>query len=98
PYHDRCRRHAGACRLVPPRRLHMLPLRPLLVGLTGLLMLSAGRARAEDPVQQKAPGTTLRFEVTVAKGLLEAPVNGRLLVVMDPPTKEKREPRTTIGE
>jgi hypothetical protein len=73
-------------------------LRPLLVGLTGLLMLSASRAPAEDPVQQKASGTTLRFEVTVAKGLLETPVNGRLLVVMDPPSKEKREPRTTIGE
>jgi hypothetical protein len=55
-----------------------------------LLALAALRGEAR-------PGsTTLRFEVSVAKGLLPDPTDGRLLVVL---ARSKRpEPRSTIGE
>jgi hypothetical protein len=44
-----------------------------------------------------APATGLRFEVTVAPGLLEKPTDGRLLVVLGKPGEES-EPRQSIGE
>jgi S-formylglutathione hydrolase FrmB len=66
----------------------MLRVRPLLVGLAGVLL--PGCASAAEPA------TTLRFEVTLAKGLLDAPADGRLLVVLDRGKNE--EPRHTIGE
>src|SRR5437016_1031895 len=62
-------------------------LRPLLVGLVSLLPL--GCASAAEPA------TTLRFEVTLAKDLADAPLDGRLLVVLDRGKNE--EPRLTIG-
>jgi hypothetical protein len=49
---------------------------------------------ARDPAAAKT--TTLRFEVTVAKGLLPAPRDGRLLLVLA--GKKEPEPRTTIGQ
>src|SRR5262249_42399691 len=63
-------------------------LRPPPIALAGWLLL--GRAPAAEPA------TTLRFEVTLAKGLLDAPADGRLLVVLDRGKNE--EPRHTIGE
>ena len=39
--------------------------------------------------------TALRFEVSVAPGLINAPQNGRLFVVLG--SREQPEPRTTIG-
>src|SRR5579872_534980 len=42
------------------------------------------------------PATALRFEVTVARGLIDAPRDGRLLIVLG--RKKSPEPRTTIGE
>src|SRR5690349_13747358 len=66
----------------------MLRVRPLLVVLAGVLL--PGCASAAEPA------TTLRFEVTLARGLLDAPADGRLLVVLDRGKNE--EPRYTIGE
>src|SRR5262249_825799 len=40
--------------------------------------------------------TALRFEVTIAKGLVSSPQSGRLFVVMS--SKSQPEPRLTIGE
>jgi S-formylglutathione hydrolase FrmB len=51
-----------------------------------LLMLNV--ATAAEP-------TSLRFEVTVRKGLLDAPQDGRLLLVLGKPSEA--EPRFTIG-
>jgi hypothetical protein len=56
-----------------------------------LLLVFLGDARSDE-----VPATTLRFEVTVREGLLEAPQDGRLLVVLD--RKKSPEPRLTIGE
>ncbi|HZY83440.1 MAG TPA: alpha/beta hydrolase-fold protein, partial [Gemmataceae bacterium] len=42
------------------------------------------------------PATALRFEVTVARGLLDAPRDGRLLIVLG--RKKSPEPRFAIGE
>jgi S-formylglutathione hydrolase FrmB len=42
----------------------------------------------------QAPATGLRFEVTVAPGLLEKPTDGRLLIALG---KGDREPRSSIG-
>jgi hypothetical protein len=60
----------------------------LVVLLPALGLLAPGRA---------APtATDLRFEVTLARGLLSAATDGRLLVVLA--RKKEPEPRTTIGE
>jgi hypothetical protein len=61
--------------------------RPLLILLAGVLF--ADRVTAAEP-------TTLRFEVTLAKGILEAPVDGRLLVVLRRNAND--EPRLSIGD
>ncbi|HEY7426039.1 MAG TPA: alpha/beta hydrolase-fold protein [Gemmataceae bacterium] len=42
------------------------------------------------------PQTSLRFEVTVARGLLPIPQDGRLLLVLD--RKKRPEPRHAIGQ
>src|SRR5207237_109450 len=43
--------------------------------------------------------TELRFEVTLAPGVAEGPVSGRLLVVLEPGRGRRgREPRLAIGE
>ncbi len=59
---------------------------------TTLVLLSAVvlLAPAAEP-----PATALRFEVTVAKGLAEGPLDGRLLVVLDP--RKEPEPWRSIG-
>jgi hypothetical protein len=49
--------------------------------------------RAEDTVPEK---TTLRFEVAVAKGLLDKPADGRVLLVLA--RRDRPEPRRTIGQ
>src|SRR5258705_9645414 len=54
---------------------------------------------AADPSSAKSPA--LRFEVTVAAGLLAQPTDGRVLVVLsrDKDTKDKKaQPRRSIGE
>ncbi|HEY7309072.1 MAG TPA: alpha/beta hydrolase-fold protein [Gemmataceae bacterium] len=43
-----------------------------------------------------APNTALRFEVTVAEGLLPVPRDGRLLLVLD--RNQRPEPRRAIGQ
>src|SRR5262245_57246942 len=59
--------------------------------LCGLLSLAAWGICADPP-----GGTTLRFEVTVAKGLLAGPRDGRLLLVL---AKSGRpEPRSWLGK
>ncbi|MEK6288531.1 MAG: alpha/beta hydrolase-fold protein [Acidobacteriota bacterium] len=45
---------------------------------------------------QSARTAALRFEVTIAPGLIPSPQNGRLFVVMSP--KSQPEPRLTIGQ
>ncbi len=40
--------------------------------------------------------TGLRFEVTIAKGLVSGPQNGRLFVILNP--RQQPEPRLTIGQ
>src|SRR4051794_30033280 len=40
--------------------------------------------------------TALRFEVTAAPGLIQAPEDGRLFVMLDP--KGRREPRLRVGQ
>src|SRR5438128_11369079 len=44
---------------------------------------------------QSSTSSGLRFEVSVAPGLINAPQNGRLFVVIG--SREQPEPRTTIG-
>lgn len=63
---------------------------PVTASLLLPVVLVPGRA-ADAP-----PQTSLRFEVTVAKGLLSAPQNGRLLLVLD--RKRRPEPRRAIGQ
>src|SRR5262245_32598970 len=46
-------------------------------------------------LQAAQSGETLRFEVTVAPGLIPAPQHGRLFVVLA--SREQPEPRNTIG-
>ena len=46
--------------------------------------------------KHNARTTALRFEVTVAQGLIASPQSGRLFVVMSP--KSQPEPRLTIGQ
>src|SRR5262245_66617117 len=48
------------------------------------------------PAAPPRPTTPLCFEVTVAKGLLPKPTDGRLLIVLA--RQKKPEPRRTIGE
>ena len=56
-----------------------------------LVILGVAPSHAADD-----PHTTLRFEVTVARGLLSAPRDGRLLLVLD--RKKRPEPRRAIGQ
>jgi hypothetical protein len=60
-----------------------------------LLLLIAGVSPfwAAEP---GVPATALRFEVTMAEGLLPAPQDGRLLLVLD--RKKRPEPRHAIGQ
>jgi hypothetical protein len=60
----------------------------LLLGATLWFQL-----RAEDRTPEK---TSLRFEVTMARGLLDQPVDGRVLVVLA--RRDRPEPRRTIGQ
>jgi hypothetical protein len=60
-----------------------------LIVMLLILWTAHGRCLAD-------PATSLRFEVTVAKGLLPAPQDGRLLLVLD--RKKRPEPRWTIGQ
>ena len=55
-----------------------------LMFLSALLTLGPRATPADESAKAKASAgeTTLRFEVTLAKGLLEAPTDGRLLVVL----------------
>src|SRR5688572_13415371 len=46
-------------------------------------------------MQEQNANSPLRFEVTVAKGLLEKPHNGRLFVIVSP--HPQGEPRLTVG-
>jgi hypothetical protein len=57
-----------------------------------LLPFALLAVRAGEPPTR----TALRFEVSVAKGLLDAPTDGRVFVVLA--TDEKTEPRAFIGE
>jgi hypothetical protein len=45
---------------------------------------------------QSEPGPSLRFEITITPGLLDAPVDGRLLVVLS--SNPGVEPRKSLGE
>jgi len=47
-------------------------------------------------IAKTSESSSLRFEVSVAPGLVSSPQNGRLLVVMSP--KGQGEPRLTIGQ
>src|SRR5262249_57879430 len=49
----------------------------------------------DAPLSHQGVDTTLRFEVSVASGLLAAPRDGRLLVVLG--KQPSPEPRFTIG-
>ena len=51
---------------------------PLALISVGVVILLAGMARDEPPARR----TTLRFEVTAARGLLKGPTDGRILVVL----------------
>jgi hypothetical protein len=64
----------------------------------GLLVISLVLALAPSPgaYAPDPPRTELRFEVTMARGLLAAPREGRVLVVLNP--NQAREPRATIGD
>jgi hypothetical protein len=68
--------------------------RPAMSALLPLALATAAPpiVRADD-----ATATPLRFEVRLAPGLVEGPVSGRLLVVLDPRTGRAREPRFSIG-
>jgi hypothetical protein len=69
-----------------------MPIRLLcLLGLVFLLALAL-----TAPGQEAPRATSLRFEVTVAPGLLPGPTTGRLLVVMSP--RKEPEPRAFLGE
>ncbi len=56
----------------------------LLAGSSGLLL---GDVR---------PATSLRFDITMAEGLVDGPQDGRLLLVLGP--KKRPEPRQAIGQ
>ena len=57
------------------------------------MLLAAAEARGVEP---GAGATALRFEVAVAPGLMPAPEDGRLFVMLDP--KGRREPRLRVGQ
>ena len=57
------------------------------------MLLAAAEARGVEP---GAGATALRFEVTAAPGLMPAPEDGRLFVMLDP--KGRREPRLRVGQ
>jgi hypothetical protein len=57
----------------------------------GVVVLLAGMAREEPPARR----TALRFEVTAARGLLNGPTDGRILVVLG--RDGEKEPRHRIG-
>src|SRR4051794_32711155 len=59
------------------------------------LLTAVAWAAALSPGARETEGAGLRFEVTVAKGLLAAPRDGRLLVVLG--RRGASEPRTTLG-
>src|SRR5262249_8793598 len=63
--------------------------------LAALLVLVPALGLAVRRVAGRPDGTALTFEVTVARGLLPGPTDGRVLVVLG--KKAKPEPRTTIG-
>jgi S-formylglutathione hydrolase FrmB len=67
------------------------PMTRRALGWLAFALFGAGLAAA-DP-----PATGLRFEVTVAPGLLPKPTDGRLLVVLGKPTADG-EPRDSIGD
>jgi hypothetical protein len=54
--------------------------------LLSIVMVSLGESR---------PGTTLRFEVALADGLVAGPIDGRLLIVLDP--GKEADPWRSIG-
>jgi S-formylglutathione hydrolase FrmB len=58
-------------------------------------MVLAALAACPVPGDEAARATSLRFEVTLAPGLVSAPQDGRLLVVLGRP--DEGEPRHTIG-
>ncbi len=63
-----------------------------LVMLSPLALAALATARGATP----AAATTLRFEVTLAPGVVDRPVTGRLLVVLSP-GRGGAEPRLAIG-
>jgi len=65
-------------------RFRIAPLVVLLVGSSAVLL---GDVR---------PTTSLRFEITMAEGLVGGPQDGRLLLVLG--RKKRPEPRQTIGQ
>lgn len=71
----------------------LLPASLLL--LLVLVSLLAGDRHAAASLTQTPASTTLRFEVSVAPGLLEQPQNGRLLVTAS--VSRQPDPRTLIG-
>ncbi len=60
-----------------------------------LLLLGQAKTSGQQAEAQVHPSTSLRFEVSIAKGLVSKPQNGRLLVVLSP--RNRPEPRRTIG-
>jgi hypothetical protein len=65
-----------------------------LAALWLVLGLPAAYLAALDAPRR--PPSLLRFEVTIAKGLLPTPTDGRLLIVIA--RRKRPEPRTSIGE
>src|SRR5262245_11914598 len=63
--------------------------------LAALLLLLPALWLAVRRVDGRPDRTALKFEVTVDKGLLPGPTDGRVLVVLG--KKSRPEPRTTIG-
>jgi hypothetical protein len=61
----------------------------------GLLLL-AGWSILPAGGERSAPASDLRFEVTVAPGLVDGPRDGRLLIVLG--QRKSPEPRSSIGE
>jgi hypothetical protein len=63
----------------------------------GAAVLLVGAVLAALGTAQPGDGTPLRFEVTVADGLLKGPTDGRVFVVMSKGGGGFEEPRATIG-
>jgi hypothetical protein len=64
-------------------------------GSLGALAVAAALALAALRGEARQESTTLRFEVSVAKGLLAGPTDGRVLVVLG--RRKNPEPRHAIG-